>query len=227
MCEATLAACRDVGMTDRGVVLVDERVDPYPGLEDAAPKNWRVVRTDKNMGDLWRWVFETYPREDYYGWLPDDCLPRTSGFDRIMGAATEGWYVVDCQDAHLGRSSEMATYSLCGAFCWGGNLLRTVGYWAPPGFQHQWVDAAWIHLTMRVADPPLRKFLGNVLVEHHPAWRAMHLAEHSRSGDETDAHNQTFVEADEATFNAWRDSGEPEAAYRRIQAAMTSAGCRA
>ena len=120
--------------------------------------------------------------------------------------------------------------------CWGGDLVRAVGWWALPGVYQGGIDDAWIHLAHRVFD--VKKYVPDVIVEH------MSYRNAKRPKDYTDEWirspeiqawvdggrigpapaGEAYLDRDMATFNNWRGSLEPYVLGLKIKDALRSAG---
>lgn len=174
-------------MTEPGFLYVDGDPDAkYVNLR--VPSNWQVfIRKERGgLGDAMRWFFHHYPALPYYGWLADDLRPRTQGWDvRLKLAAGSGcfaccnddWMVHTPQTRFLIQSGK----DMCGALCWGGELVRKVGWWMPPFLKHDQVsaDTAWCVLLSQTGR---FRYLDDTVVEHLH-WRAR-----KRERDATDMH---------------------------------------
>lgn len=204
-------------MTSPGILLIDTRAGSYPDIR--LPYNWRAIRLPLDMAVACEMVFQMLPNEDHYGWLADDLRPRTQDVDKKMEAATRGWRLVDCHDLYLAEQESLRAGSLCGAFVWGGKLVRAVGYWAIPGIQQAGMDDSWVDLAAK--NQPLRYWMSDVVVEH------LQYRNDKREKDETDnweRNGEAYIERDFARLAVWRNNGELQQACGRIQAAMEAEG---
>lgn len=167
-CQETLDACEATGMTSPGVVYVDETVDEYRNIR--LPKNWRI-HYESEWGSLqasMSWCYKNYPDASQYGWLADDTRPRTQGWDKLLEAAAGDWCLSYARDMWLSESPRLLAEledgtNLSSGLCWGGKLVRTVGWWALPGVRQAFIDVAWCRL---VEPHNLHRYMGHVTVEH-------------------------------------------------------------
>jgi len=215
--EAVLAHVRAGTSTDV-VLFVDP---PHDGYDFELPPNWRLYLSSTHVGmaEAMRWAFRTYPNEAYYGWLSDDLHPRTVGWDMKLIEAAGQFFMVCCNDLQLATEPSIRDGVLPGAMCWGGNLVRAVGWWALPGVNQAGIDDAWIHLAHRLFD--VKRYVPDVIVEH------MSYKNDKRPKDATDdwvRDGDRYIERDFETFNAWKSSLEPHLASLRIKDAMRAAG---
>ena len=166
--QETIDACMDAGMTSPGVVYVDETVDMYRNLR--LPKNWRI-HFEPKWGSLqasMSWCYREYPDASQYGWLADDVRPRTPGWDRLLEHEAGDWCLSYARDLWLSEKDYTRLEledgaNLSSGLCWGGNLVRAVGWWALPGVRQAFIDVAWCRIVQ-----PLRlaRYVPDVVVEH-------------------------------------------------------------
>lgn len=144
---------------------------------------------------------------DVLGFMGDDHLPRTAGWDaHVLGAlaAADGPAVVYGDDLLQGERLATAAFMP-------SRLVQALGFMAPPVLRHLYVDNFWMDLGRRTGG---LRFLPDVVIEHlHPA-----------AGKAAMDARYTAVnapEADSADRRAWldfRDSVGMAAALRRVRA---------
>ena len=206
--ERTLQACWDTGMRQAGVVYVDgENTAPYDDIK--LPPNWTMVKWVDvggigNLAGSKQYTFETYPDEDCYGWIADDNIPETFGWSYTVEARAYPFCLVHCRDMFVSETESgfddlKRTRNLGGGICWGGELVRCVGWWAPPGVIQGSIDWAW---TSLVGDTPLGLYLPDVIVRHDN-WRTGR-----RERDDNDNLNKPFIRADVAHIDRYRRTQE-------------------
>lgn len=124
--------------------------DSYPNLR--LPDNWskREVRWG-GLRPAMQWCLRKFPDATQYGWLADDMIPASEGWDsalqeraggRRLAYAFDGWLATHV----LSRALLKAGLDMGGAPCWGGELVRTVGWWAPPRMKQGGIDFVWTSL---------------------------------------------------------------------------------
>ena len=213
----TLNACRDSGMTAPLVIVIDTRAGDYPDLK--LPDNVQeVIRAPWDMADCMRYVFWRYPLETAYGWIADDLIPHTEGWDRLLEMTAASYFLADCEDLFLTAADH--SHSLCGAFCWGGDLVRTVGWWALPGVRQAGIDDAWCDICT-YGIPALHRFRPDVLVEHLQ-WR-----NNKRPKDATDEwwrEGDDYIARDFEILSDWRREKGELKAISQIKASIARAG---
>lgn len=218
LCQEFLDACVKTGMSTPGIIVIDNRIDSYPDLK--VPPNWAATRLPLDMGDCCRLVFDLFPKAKFYGWVADDLLPVSPEWDIKLIEAAGDWYVSDCND--VGYICEIDTRvenSLCGAFCYGGEFFRALGWWVPPGLRQAGIDDVHTHICVRTL--PLRHHLHDVYVEHRN-YRTL-----KRVKDETDEHVRDgvgYVEIDVENAKKFMGSKECEEAIQRLRDGLNKAG---
>lgn len=153
-----------------GMVLVD-RNDPSKEeyLKLDYPKGWKLVLTDAvSMGDKVRSVWDDIRTLEWVGILNDDHRPRTPLWDQKIVNALNGTNVICTNDGPTQDKPWNAPSRLCGAICFSGKILQTLGYMFPPGVQHFYSDDAWGVLFGKAA---CAQFLMDVCVEHDHAYK--------------------------------------------------------
>lgn len=155
-------------MTSQGVVYVDETVDEYKKLK--LPRNWQA-HYEPVWGSLqasMQWCFRRFPVAANYGWLADDTRPRTRGWDRLLEAEAGNWRLAYARDLWysedpIERDRLERGLNLSAGLCWGGDLVRTVGWWALPGVVQAGIDTAWCDIVWPLG---LHRYVHDVTVEH-------------------------------------------------------------
>ena len=202
-------SCQTAGMTQRGLLMFDGH---DPGPVDL-PDNWSMVVGEqrRGIGPMMAQVYADYPDAAFYGWLADDTYPRTSGWDVELSEAAGPWKLSYADDGgYIARSDLVQGTNLSSGLCWGGDLVRTVGWWALPGLEAAWVDWIWVQL---IAPLGLGAYTPTVTVEH------LHFSVGGREVDEHDLRSRSTTEPTRHIFDAWyRD--ERAATIRRICRAL-------
>lgn len=211
-----LAACAETGMTSEGIVYIDgDEHGLYKRL--TVPTNWTVHRAEHGgLSRALQWCLETFPHERFYGWLADDMAPRTPGWDRkledaagtrCMAQANDLWsYIRDPVSARTGLEPTAG-------HCWGGDLIRTVGWWALPGSVQAGTDVAWARLVHRLQR---MRFCDDVTVEHRH-WRRGARRRDSLDTDMYDSNGHTHTDDDLKLLWAWLDSRDFYMTVRKVR----------
>ena len=191
-----------------GVVIVNgpQRIDEYRRMR--LPQSWVMIELPENIGICGglNHAFRRFPFEKWYGLVCDDELVFTKGFDKTLIDAAGRWGV-----AH-GNDGWRAAYRLWTYVVYPGDLLRTVGYWSPPGLFHWYFDDTWEEIAREFG---LKRFCQDVKTEH----------EHTDNGkvsiDETYAVGRSRADHDKARFERWKSEEWPTI-RERLKLAMQS-----
>jgi hypothetical protein len=193
------------GMTTPGAVLVDESdYAAQPDLYDAVemPENWTIhlVKGGDCANSTRQGLAELFTDDmQWIGWLADDLVPETEGWDTKCIAALTGWNCVSTDDGRF------APQKMNGATVWSGDLVRAVGYLYPPDMKHYYIDDCWEELGRMMN---CWVCLMDVLVRHaHADW--------SPDGkDQTATRSKKFWANDEPAFTHWKNTERLPAANR-------------
>jgi hypothetical protein len=106
---------------------------------------------------IWQFAYLMYPKEPFYGFVADDLEFLTEGWDQRLQEAAGSWKMAWADDGiHSGRIP--THYAL------GGELVRAVGYWGPPGFFHNCIDGVWQEI---VGQAGLGEYCSDVKFRHN------------------------------------------------------------
>lgn len=128
----------------------------------ALPPGWMREDGEEYIGGQSRLFFDRHPDEPWYGVLADDNRPETPDFDLKMIEAAGRWKFVSCDG---GRKKRWP--SIQSAMVWGGDLVRAVGWFAPPGIIHATRDEHWKAIAGHAG---VIEYLPDVMVRH-PHWQ--------------------------------------------------------
>lgn len=200
-------------MTSQGVVYVDGTPDEYRDLR--LPKNW-TAHYARQWGGLqasMQWAFREFPDATQYGWLADDTLPRTDNWDTRLEAAAGDWCLSCARDLWLSETEHMRVSleegdDLSSGLCWGGELVREVGWWALPGAFQAGIDTSWCQI---VGPLGLARYTPAVTVEH------LNYKTGKRPADAVD-HNE-LLDHDLTVQRTWAASAEYEQILGRVRVA--------
>lgn len=148
---------------------------------------------------------------DALGFMGDDHMPRTAGWDaHVLGAlAGPGPAVVYGNDLLQGERLPTAAFMP-------SRLVRALGFMAPPVLGHLYVDNFWMELGLRTGG---LRYLPDVVIEHlHPAA--------GKAGMDARYAAVNAPEADTADRRAWldfRDGIGLAGALRRVREEYRSA----
>lgn len=175
-----LDECWETGMRQNAWIYVD---GDQTGYDFTLPDNWLMIFGDGNLSGSMQGVFKAYPDERCYGWLADDIHPQTKYWSYYLEDLAAPWRLAHAQDHYISDMKARDSYCLLtGAnlgtgLCWGGELVRCVGHWAPEFVIQGGIDWFW---TCIVRNSPLAIYQHNVILKHDN-WRT-----HNRPKDKTD-----------------------------------------
>lgn len=219
LCQGVLDACEKTGMRSQGILWVDETVDQYRDIR--LPSNWEIIYRKRwgGIATAMNWVFKRYPKASHYGWLADDSFPRSGGWDEKIEKAAGDWFLAYGQDRYVSADAFVRHLlpqgrDLGAPLCWGGNLVRAVGWWALPGVKQAGIDTAWIDIIQPLK---LYRYIPEVICEHR------NYRTGKRPYDDTDSwvrNGVNFIQRDIDRRNAWSASWELPATIERVREAM-------
>lgn len=198
-----IEACTVNGMTSAAILYVDD-VEAGAYGEIALPANWtlHVAGRHGGLSTALQWCLATYPSERSYGWLADDMRPRTPRFDVIleelagtcfMSQANDLWaFRRDPEGVRAGREPGAG-------MCWGGDLVRAVGWWALPATFQGGTDVAWTSLAHHLGR---MRFAEGVVVEHQH-WRTGKRLKDDLDTDMHDANGHGHTKRDVHRLYRW------------------------
>lgn len=189
---------------DQRIILIVNKDDPeltaYHTIANAM-----FTSESEGMAAKCQEFFAAYPTYDWYGVLTDDLEPCTEGWADTLVSHINGWNVVASNDEWQQRMQ--------GALVFSGDLLRAVGYFAPPGLKHLYFDDVW---------ETLGKETGCLNYDMTVSVRHAH-AGLKGEADSTVKKVGTFWSTDEHTYRVWSMTERPEAS-KRITALMREKG---
>lgn len=202
-------------MTSRGVFYVDgDEQGLYRDI--SLPENWTLhVSEHRGLSAALQWVFANYPDEANYGWLADDMAPRTQGWDVALEQAAGRCCMSQAQDLWVAPKfpDAVCRAELTAGQCWGGDLIRAVGWWALPDTFQAGTDVAWIRI---VAQLGRLRYLPEVTVEHRH-WRTGRRAQDALDTDMLDYHGHPHTKRDLDVLYLWLASPAFGHAVQRAQ----------
>jgi hypothetical protein len=137
-----------------------------------------------------------YPNYKYYGFIGDDHLFRTNGWDKkfisIIEDEGNGWGIVYGDDLLKGK--ELATHCVISK-----NILDAIGYMAIPGLIHLYMDNFWMSIGSGI-DRLFYK--SDVIIEH------MHFTAGKSQEDAlyTEVNSNDLFVSDKLVFNNWQQN---------------------
>lgn len=193
-----MESTRAFGAESDGILLVSEddpQISAYRELN--MPRGWALHVSPAGhgwMGDKLNAAFKAHPNECWYGWIADDHVIKTDFEGQLRGAAGR-FGIASAND--LVKSNEDTNRSrMHGVAVFGGDLLRSIGFWAPEGVRHLYFDDVWelIGRTLGV----WRVLMGVVTQHAHPIYGTAPMDETYRRGNSPER-----CAEDKASFIRW------------------------
>lgn len=181
----------------------DKRLPEY--LAQAWPDSWTVETVPMvGNGPTYNEILARYPRERCYGFLADDAVLDVQGMLRILETGADDWNIAYANDQHWGVNLPTMP-------CLGGELVRAVGYLAPPHLVHWAIDTAWGELG---------KKLGNLVYFHHLTYTHLNPVWGTAPDDPTYIAGRARSFGWQDILRGWMLGGEMMRAVERVQRAQ-------
>lgn len=152
------------------------------------PPSWAILANPRGpLSDLYNRAFAAYPSLPFYGFLADDVVPETHGFDRLLidTAGRDGMAVPAGGETTGGVPH----------FVLGGDLVRSMGWLALPGLERTYIDTVWADIAQ-----------ARGVLRHRPDVTLKH-QHFSNGGALFDAtYRKPGRHRDRATYLQWRKS---------------------
>lgn len=183
------------GVSTPGTLIVDGLRWGSNDLEDYRalnlPEGWNLVIHQDRVGvcaqlnRVLEFDLKHGVNTPWFGFISDDSIVKTRGWDvKLIEAAGNDGFANSADDLHSGPRMH-------GAVAVGGDLLRAIGWWTPPGLVHYFCDDAWERLGRKLGN---WRFLPDVMVCH------VHPLDKVTQEDDTYRLAQTTFKQDESTF---------------------------
>lgn len=158
-------AFEDTDSLNAELVFVADHDDPeLPAYHVAAPRLLIYTgESGKGMVASLNWAASLYADVyDHLGFMGDDHLPRTAGWDAHVLGALDALEPRVVYGDDLLQGSRLPTAAFLPS-----RLVRSLGYMAPPCLRHLYVDNFWLELGQALGG---LRYLPQVVIEHiHPA----------------------------------------------------------
>ena len=137
------------------------------------------------LSEVYNEAFQLFPRADWYGFIADDVVPETPGWDqKLIDVAGPDGMAVPSGAQHEGITPH---------FVLGGDLVRSVGWLALPGLDRIYIDTVWADIARR---RDVLRFVPEVVLAHH------HFSNQKALYDKT--YRKHHKAEDRAVYDAWR-----------------------
>jgi hypothetical protein len=116
------------------LALDDDDADNYNGI--SLPQNWGVrVAPRSYFTARVNSLFSEFPNEPTYGFVMDDTVPLTEGWDVSLAEKAGPWGLAWPDDCLPGKRPS--------ALAMGGELVRALGWISCPSIKHFYTDSVW------------------------------------------------------------------------------------
>lgn len=192
--KAFFAAALATGLKTGGLVLIqkdemEELKDAYAAIDLPDGWNWWTTDGEGYAAKVQEFVADDFSKDyDWIGILADDLVPETHDWDGAMLSRLNGYNIVAANDGW------QAPKRANGALLYSRGLLTAVGFFAPPGMAHLFVDTLWETLG---GDTGCITFAMDIMIRHRHA-------SITGSMDSTVEKVKSFWPNDESVFRDWR-----------------------
>lgn len=157
--ERFIGAYTDTGSSSRVAVVFDGG-DPclseYEKIQAPDTFTGICVSPGTKIGPIMNDMYGRFPDEDYYACLNDDVVMETPGWDSFLGKVAGRDKVAWGDDGIHGIN--LATMPFIG-----GDLIRKIGYYAPSGLLHCFIDNFFTDLARELG---ITRYLPQVKMTH-------------------------------------------------------------
>jgi hypothetical protein len=189
----------------------DDYMDLFAGYPNGLPRQWMgyIAGPRVRMGPTLNSVATNYAKghpTDLIGFMGDDHLPRTPGWDDRLASA-----FLRNRDAVAYGNDLVQGASLPTAVLLSAHTINAMGFMVPPGIKHLYIDNFWRDLGIQLGT---LAYLPDVIIEH------LHPIAHQAEWDQTytEANDGALYAEDAATYHNFQLSGAFNDAVRRVQA---------
>lgn len=211
-CEGFITACSKTSLPQNVAVLVDDDKENYKSVK--WPDSWKIHYSPGHLElvQATNYLLSLYPGEPFYGFLGDYCRPKTSGWDERLVEAAGDWNIAHTRNNWTNgfRPDGSGKTRIGGAICFGGDLIRELGWVWYPKMVHLFIDCIYEELGERLG---LLRYLDDVVVEVD---RPETTGRKRDKNHERMYKGKRFFHADRSAFNDWM-CDEFEETVRRIQ----------
>lgn len=133
-----IAAMRSVGDVPQVAVMMD--CEPY---DIDWPVHWHIHSSDEHLElqRAWNSLYRLHPNEKTYGLITDHARPKSPWSAELERAAGQ-WRMAFCHDNHKRVNPKTGNRRIPAASCYGGDLVRKMGYVWPDFCTHMYGDDA-------------------------------------------------------------------------------------
>lgn len=161
----------------------DQMVEAYmQAWENNPVPNLQVMQIPDATcsADVYRYIYEIAERQkaEWLGITADDVWPETDNFEQELVKTLSEPYI----EIVSANDNWQAPKRMHGAVVFDGGFLRDLGFLAPPGFKHMYVDDVWETVGRDLKNWKVRM---DVVTDHrHPGKNAAEYDEHYKKNDQ-------------------------------------------
>ena len=202
-CAEAIESFIEYGKDFKCVLWIDGDDSDYP------KPDWVIKHTNPrvNLTEQMNWLLKEYPNEPFYGWLADDFRAMTQDWNLHLENAADKYFIAYGNDKW---SRGNLPLHITSAFAIGGDLVREVGWFAPPSLKQGGIDSFWNNAGRY---NKLLRYCPEVIVKH------LHWKQKSRKMDATDNTDDQRNNGSRI-WREFRKSGQCQGAYRKIKEFM-------
>lgn len=213
-CRKLMVKMRQMGAKANIMICVnadDDMIDEYRNISCPGHLTINLVPSGTvGCAEAIRDAFRLFPSEPWYGILSDDFVVKTDEFEERLVRAAGDWGIASANDEW--QSDPNPQKSRITASVFGGKFVRGLGYLAPEGFKHLYVDDVWEILGRNLGN--WRVLMDVVITHDHPMKSGADMDETHKS-----ANSRKINEHDHAAFVKW-SSERAHVDIHRLRMAM-------
>lgn len=190
--QETLISLTKCSAGQSGIVIIDGECSMYKDV--ALPVGWKMIKKKDNRGYIHsiKLALRLYPDEPWYGWMTDDMIAETAGFeerllenmsdDTLISSSNDGW---------------QAPSRIHGATIFDGGLYRLVMENFPP-IRHSYYDDIWEDIGNSFG---IWKTDMDVMVRHNHPWK-----DKTIDLDSSYKKSYSFLQEDSAVYSDYKSN---------------------
>lgn len=147
-----IAAMESTGCVPVAAVMIDGPMEPY--LEVPWPAHWHIHQSNVHLelsGAL-NALFKLHPDEKTYGFMCDHGRPESPEWATELERSAGDWNIAFCNDYHNRINPRTNQRRLTEATCFGGELVRAIGWVWPDFMVHLYGDDVWEDIGYRLGN---------------------------------------------------------------------------
>lgn len=193
--------------------MIDGPLEPYERIQ--WPVNWHIHndQTHLELGGAMNALFKLYSNEKSYGFITDHGRPVSPNWATELEKAAGDWGMSLCDDKHPRFNPRTGHRRVTEATCFGGELIKTMGWFWADFVIHLYGDDVWEELTHEL---DLAVYCDDVKVQ------SLQFSNGEFPVDENHQRKHrgvAYSESDRAAYFDWRDNRKQDD-LKKIRDAM-------